>query len=727
MMTRWGRAIDPEHVLEEYPRPEMVRESYLNLNGRWDYAITGSKSFPQRYDGKILVPFSPEAPLSGVNRILQPGGYLHYERQITLHREEEVRYLLHFGAVDQTCAVYVNGKMAGEHTGGYLAFSLDITALLRDGKNLLHVTVRDESDTSFHAKGKQSLQRGGMWYTPQSGIWQSVWMEKVPVCHIERLKITPDYDRKMVRAKVLLNTGEKLPVRLTVRYHGETLLEAQAVTGRSFRIGPLPPHPWTPETPDLYDLVVQAGEDEVSSYFAMRKISMEKDENGILRLFLNNRPYYQNGVLDQGYYPDGLYTAPSDEAMIHDILQVKNLGFNMLRKHMKIEPSRWYYHCDRLGMLVWQDMVCGGDLYHSWFVTMMPNILPFTGRLIKDRNRWLFSRTKEAGRREFLREVKSTIRQLYHHPSIILWTAFNEGWGQFDAGKVTDLIRQADPSRLVEETSGWFDQGGGDLYSIHNYFRKLRISPDPRRCVALTEFGGYSWHIPGRSFTEKEYGYRKYHSKEELTLAMESLWTRDLFRNIPEGLSASVYTQVSDIEDETNGLMTYDREEVKVDEERLRQINKKLGQIFEASCKEKRCSRIRRYKHTSRPGFLLGFIDFFTAGLFFLVYMPLGLQEEIESVLGHRVMPYWKAYLYGIPTLFIYPLIWMARISEELKEKAIRLNVPGPHTCWWHMFGWNIFGLPLMGPAVATHRFFNTLNRVEKELNRNHGMEVNDK
>ena len=588
MMTRWGRAIDPEHVLEEYPRPEMVRESYLNLNGMWDYAITGSGSFPQKYDGTILVPFSPEAPLSGVNRILQPGEYLHYERQLTIHKEDHIRYLLHFGAVDQVCKVYVNGENAGEHTGGYLAFSLDITGLLRDGKNLIHVTVQDFSDTSFHAKGKQSLQRGGMWYTPQSGIWQSVWMEKVPVCHIRTLKITPDYEQGSVLLKIILNNREKIPVRAAVSFRGETLQVVQGMTGTSLRIGPLPMHPWTPETPDLYDLAVQAGEDEVTSYFAMRKISVEKDDNGIRRLFLNGRPYYQNGVLDQGYYPDGLYTAPSDDAMVQDILQMKNLGFNMLRKHMKIETSRWYYQCDRLGMLVWQDMVCGGDLYHSWFVTVMPNLFPFTGRMIKDRNRWLFSRTQEAGCREYLREVKHTIRQLYHHPCIVLWTAFNEGWGQFDAGKVTDLIRRADPSRLVEETSGWFDQGGGDLNSIHNYFRKLRVSPDPHRCVALTEFGGYSWHILDRGFNEKEYGYRKYHSKEELTHGIETLWTRDLLGNIPGGLSASVYTQLSDIEDETNGLMTYDREEIKVDEERIRQANKKLGRVFASACTDRR-------------------------------------------------------------------------------------------------------------------------------------------
>ena len=576
LMTRWGRAVDPDHVLPEYPRPQMVRDHYMNLNGLWDYAFTGSPERPQKYDGKILVPFSPEAPLSGVNRILQPDEYLHYEREITIRKEEQVRYLLHFGAVDQSCEIYVNGKKAGEHTGGYLAFSIDISELLQDGGNRLHVTVRDLSDTSYHAKGKQSLERGGMWYTPQSGIWQTVWMEKVPCRYIRDLKIDPDLDAGAVRVKVLLNTNEKLPVEAVVRFRGAVLRASEGMTGRAIRISGLPVHPWTPETPDLYDVVIRTKEDTVTSYFAMRKISVERDSGGILRMFLNNRPHYQNGVLDQGYYPDGLYTAPDDEAMVNDIMQMKALGFNMLRKHVKIEPSRWYWHCDRLGMLVWQDMVCGGNLYHGWFVTIMPNLFPFTGRVIPDRNRWLFSRTQEAGRKEFLREVRQTIRQLYHHPSIVLWTAFNEGWGQFDARKVTGLIRRLDPSRLIDEASGWFDRGGGDLYSIHNYFRKLRVSPDEKRCIALTEFGGCSWHMPGRSYTEEEYGYGKCHSKEELTDAIEKLWRRDLFRSIPNGLCASVYTQVSDIEDETNGLLTYDREEIKADADRILRLNREL-------------------------------------------------------------------------------------------------------------------------------------------------------
>ena len=582
LLTRWGRDMDQEHVPEAYPRPGLKRSSYVCLNGLWDYAFTDTQDFPEQYEGKILVPFSPEAPLSGVNRILQPDQVLHYSRIFSYRREKaDGRLLLHFGAVDCCCTVYVNRREAGRHTGGYLPFCLDITELVQEGDNLLQVIVRDPSDTSCHAKGKQSLERGGMWYTPQSGIWQTVWMEEVPDRYITGLKLDPDFDGSSIRIRIMMNSREKLPVRLEIRLRGEQLLQAEGISGRTCTIR-LPSFlPWSPEEPVLYDLAVRAGEDEVSSYFAMRKISMERDGKGILRLFLNNRPYYQSGVLDQGYYPDGLYTAPSDEALVNDILRMKDLGFNMLRKHTKIEPERWYYHCDRLGMLVWQDMVCGGDRYRGWFVTTMPNVLPVTGRLVRDTHRRLFSRENADGRKEFLNEVKETVRHLYNHPSIVLWVPFNEGWGQFDAGKVTALIRRLDPSRLVDEASGWFDQGGGDLYSIHNYFRRLKVRPERNRCVALTEFGGYSWHMPDHSWGRDEYGYRKYHSREELTGAIEGLWKRDLLPNIRKGLSASVYTQVSDIEDETNGLLTYDREEVKVDAGRIAQLNRQVRDAFE--------------------------------------------------------------------------------------------------------------------------------------------------
>ena len=588
LLTGWGKETDPEHILEEYPRPGMKRDSYINLNGYWDYAVTGSGDPPEKYDGKILVPFSPEAPLSGADRILRPDQYLHYARQFLYHLADgSRRLLLHFGAVDCTCVVFVNRKKVGEHTGGYLPFSVDITEYVQEGDNLLQLTVRDPSDTSYHAKGKQSLERGGMWYTPQSGIWQTVWMEEVPEQYITGLKLDPDPGSSTLRVKVMMSGPESLPATLTVSLRREAVLQAEGMTGCTCTLSIPSFLPWSPEDPVLYDLRVRAGNDEVSSYFAMRKISVEKDRNGILRLFLNGRPYYQNGVLDQGYWPDGLYTAPSDEAMVNDILQMKALGFNMLRKHIKIEPERWYYHCDRLGMLVWQDMVCGGSRYKGWFVTYMPTLAPVTGRMFRDDHRKLFSREDERGRKEFIEEVKQTVRHLYNHPSIVLWVPFNEGWGQFDAGKVTALIRRLDPSRPVDEASGWFDQRGGDILSIHNYFRKLKVRPDRERCIALTEFGGYSWHMPDRSWGSEEYGYKKFSSREGLTEGIEKLWRRDLLPNIERGLSASVYTQVSDVEDETNGLLTYDREEIKVDAGRIVQINRQLQEEFaERTCQK---------------------------------------------------------------------------------------------------------------------------------------------
>ena len=606
LYTRWGRELDPERVLQEYPRPTLVRESYINLNGLWDYAFTKTAELPAEYDGKILVPFSPEAPLSGVDRQLMPGEFLHYRRRVSLgggcaeeaagqpserqteqpsERQTEQaatyrpggRWLLHFGAVDQICTVYINGARVGDHTGGYLPFSFDVTEYLHEGDNLLQLAVQDFSDTSYHAKGKQSLERGGMWYTAQSGIWQTVWLEQVPDRFIREIKITPDYDRGEIRVKVLTNAGGNLPVHAVILFQGEKILETDFLSDKSVRIALEDFRSWTPETPDLYDMELHMGEDCVSTYFAMRKISVQRDAGGILRFFLNNRPYFHKGLLDQGYYPDGLYTAPSDEALQYDIRKMKSLGFNMLRKHIKIEPERWYYHCDKLGMLVWQDMVCGGSRYLDKFVTVLPNVLPLAGRVIRDSHYRLFSRQDAEGRAEYYRELKETIRCLYAHPSIVVWVPFNEGWGQFDARKATAIIRKLDPDRLIDEASGWFDQGGGDMYSIHNYFRKLRVRPLEDRVVALTECGGYSYRIPEHSVCGKVYGYRKYFSREELTAGVAGLWEKELIPAVSRGLSAVVYTQVSDVEDEVNGLLTWDREECKVDEEEMRRLNERLG------------------------------------------------------------------------------------------------------------------------------------------------------
>ena len=583
ILTRWGKEIDPEHILEEYPRPGMKRDGYVCLNGYWDYAITETPQFPETYDGQILVPFSPEAALSGVNRILMPEMFLHYRRQFQAEKMESgKRLLLHFGAVDLICEVYVNGCRLGEHTGGYWHFSFDITDFVHEGENLLQVVVRDPSDTSYYARGKQSLERGGMWYTPQSGIWQSVWMEYVPDRFIEAVNLNPDLDSKCLEIRVTMHDAQRLPMELTVCLKDEAILHAEGMTGDLCRIELPSCRPWTPEDPVLYDIVIRAGDDEVASYFAMRKISMEKDSKGILRLFLNGRPYFHNGVLDQGYYPDGLYTPPSDEAMINDILEMKALGFNMLRKHAKIEPDRWYYHCDRLGMLVWQDMVNGGERRRSALKTAVPNLMPEPLRRSRDENLRVFLRESEDSREEFAREVAKTVRQLYNYPSIVVWTVFNEAWGEFEAKNITKQIREMDSSRLVDEASGWVDQGGGDISSIHNYFLPLKVRPQKDRCVALSEFGGYSWHIQDHSWAPNEFGYRKYHTRATLTMAIERLWRRDLLPNLECGLSAIVYTEVSDVEDETNGLLTYDREVLKINHEKICAINRELLETFES-------------------------------------------------------------------------------------------------------------------------------------------------
>ena len=593
LKTIWGEQLDPEHVLEEYPRPQMARGDWMNLNGYWDYAFSVDPETPDTWDGRILVPFSPEALLSGVERQLKPDEYLHYRRDITIPEGElkRGRWLLHFGAVDQICAVYVNDRKAGGHTGGYLPFSIDITDLLAEGENTLRVCVKDLSDTSYHARGKQSLKRGGMWYTAQSGIWQTVWMEHVPDVYIKAVKLVPDCDGSAIKIKVLINDStasagsapSSKKVRAVISFHGKVVREAVFKTGVTCCVSLEGFEWWTPEEPNLYDLELSMGEDRVTSYFGMRRIQIRKDRKGILRFWLNGRPYYHNGVLDQGYYSDGLYTAPSDEALQYDIRTMKDLGFNMLRKHIKIEPDRWYYHCDRLGMLVWQDMVSGGSPYHLWFVNKIPFVLMRTGRIVRDRNYRLLARQEAEGRNEYYRELKEMVRHLYNHPCITAWVPFNEGWGQFDAHRAVKVLRRLDPTRMIDQASGWFDQGGGDIYSIHNYWKKLKVKPLRHRVVALTEFGACFHRVQEHSFTDRIYGIRKYASPDALADGLASLWDKELIPNILKGLSASVYTQVSDIEDELNGLLTYDRKLLKVSAERVRSMNRKLKEAFLAS------------------------------------------------------------------------------------------------------------------------------------------------
>lgn len=585
LCTAWGEHIDPQNVLQEYPRPQMVRDSYLNLNGYWEYAITQKSDTPEHYDGKILVPFSPEAALSGVGRQAMPQDYLHYSRSVMITEAfMQERLLLHFGAVDQICTVYWNGIEVGSHVGGYLPFVCDVTDAVHIGENRLTLTVKDYSDTSHHTRGKQRLKNSGMFYQAQSGIWQTVWMESVPENYIRTIRITPLYDESTIEFEI--DGADTEPVRISIMDAGKIISEQTFQAGNICRMAIEHVVSWTPEQPHLYDAVITAGKDRIRTYFAMRKYSVDRDCHGILRLFLNNQPYFHHGILDQGYWPEGLYTAPDDAALVYDIQKMKQLGFNMLRKHVKIAPARWYYHCDRLGMLVWQDMVNGGSKYHMNLVCMFPSLFGKLGRRLRDNNYGLLARRERAGREQFCKELTEMLRHLYNCPCIAVWVPFNEAWGQFDAQYVTQMIREFDPTRQIDEASGWFDQGGGDIYSRHNYWYKLKVQLEKHRVFAVTEYGGYSHRIPMHSMVERIYGYRKYATKAQLSARYDRLQREEIIANIPKGLCGGVYTQLSDVEEEVNGLLTYDRRVLKIDANIIQARSSDLYRKFKESTDE---------------------------------------------------------------------------------------------------------------------------------------------
>ena len=583
------------HPLAEYPRPAMRRDSCEILNGPWQYAITQTAEYPAAWQGSILVPYSPEAPASGVGRTLQPGQWLHYHRLFAPPTGEGGRVLLHFGAVDYACAVQVNGHLAGGHRGGYWPFTLDITDLLNGtGRNSLWVAVQDPTGHGTQARGKQTLKPGGMFYPAQSGIWQTVWLERVPDNYIQTLTVTPDYDARTVTVRVhTAKPGGAVNLWAMVRAGGVTIAEDwgsdEADQDGEVTLNISEEHffPWSPDTPFLYDLTVgtnqgeEAGLDTVHSYFALRKWSCAPDAHGVLRFCLNDKPILLNGLLDQGYWPEGLYTPPSDAAVERELSEVKALGFNLLRKHAKIEPQRWYYHCDRLGLIVWQDIVNGGSAYNLWFVTYLTNVLqPLLRRFPDGKAAYsLLSRAKPAGREEYAHELADTVQALRCHPCIACWVPFNEGWGQFDAGKAVQAIRTLDGTRLVDEASGWFDQGGGDVHSLHNYFYPLRIRPQ-KRTVALSEYGGIAWPMPGHEPPHKTYGYGTAKDRQELTARYKKLQLKTVLPQLEKGLSALVYTQLTDVEDEVNGLFTYDRAAVKPDANAVRSVNAALAAEF---------------------------------------------------------------------------------------------------------------------------------------------------
>ena len=566
MKTKWGESLDKNNVLTEYPRPQMERDSYLNLNGIWQYAITENDKFPDIFDGDILVPFSPECELSGVMRSLSPKQILWYKRDFNLPLDFNLGHvILHFGAVDQAATVYINGVEVCSHVGGYTPFTADITTNLIK-ENTIVVKIRDYSDTSYHSRGKQRMNRGGIWYTAQSGIWQTVWMESVPKDYISALRITPLFDESAVGLTVVSDSSNLCCVKLD-----ET--EVSFLSNVPMKIPMQGFIPWTPECPHLYYFTVTMGEDKVRSYFGMRKFSVNADESGVKRLFLNNKPYFHNGLLDQGYYCDGMYTAPSDEAMIFDIQTAKDMGFNMLRKHIKIEPLRWYFHCDKIGMLVWQDMINGGGSYNA--MTVCSPLV--TGIHFKDNHYKWFGREDAKGRRQYYIELDEMINHLYNVVSIAMWVPFNEGWGQFDTDKVMEHILKLDKTRMIDHASGWHDQKIGEIKSWHVYFRKYRYKPDKlRRAVVLSEFGGYNFRVSGHSIDDKDYGYRRLKTAEELMKAYLNLYESEILPARRKGLCAAVYTQLTDVEDELNGLITYDRKVIKLPKEKVKEINERV-------------------------------------------------------------------------------------------------------------------------------------------------------
>ena len=581
LLTRWGRTLDKEKPLNNYPRPQMRRSSFINLNGIWDYAIYPKYKSFGGYTGQIVVPFSPESILSGVERTVKPDDVLYYRKKFVFKKGEK-RILLHFGAVDYACRVHLNGDVIGTHKGGYFPFSFDITDNVKDGENELTLSVTDPSETGSQASGKQTSKRGNIWYTPQSGIWQTVWIEEVPQNYIEKVKLTPDIDTDTLTAEITVN-GSFSSVTATVLKNSQQLaLSVSTSPVITLRLENY--ELWTPENPALYDLKISTGKDEVLCYFGMRKFSVGKDSDGVTRMMLNNKPYFHNGLLDQGYWSDGLYTAPSDEALIYDIKTMKDMGFNMLRKHIKIEPLRWYYHCDRLGMLVWQDMVSGGAPGNPLAVGVTPAVQLATGSKkparIKDgpEHYKFFSRDDAAGREEYYTDAARMIDELYNCVSLCLWVPFNEGWGQFDAVKAAEFFKEHDGTRLIDHASGWHDQGAGDVNSFHIYFTPFffpKYNESDDRVIALTEFGGYAMQTPGHVFNpDKFFGYRKYSSRFKLEKAIEQLYIQRLLPLVrKKGLSALVYTEVSDVEDETNGLLTFDREIVKVSVSKMQRIN----------------------------------------------------------------------------------------------------------------------------------------------------------
>ena len=575
LRTKWAADVTPARVLPEYPRPEMQRTSWQNLNGEWDYAITdASAQRPAAFAGKILVPFAIQSQLSGVATAVTDQQRLWYRRTFRAGAPPRgSRVLLHFGAVDWEAHAFVNGKEVGRHSGGYDPFVLDITSALKPaGDQELVVSVWDPTDKGPQPRGKQVLEPKSIWYTAVTGIWQTVWLETVPDAYITGLDIGTDANAGTISVTVKSNSGASGSARVVVRDGSRSVGEATGAPGQPIVVRVAQPKLWSPDQPFLYDLRVSLGRDEVQSYAGIRSIAVQRDSSGVNRLFLNGKPLFEYGLLDQGCWPDGLYTAPTDEALASDIETTKRLGFNLIRKHVKVEPARWYYHADRLGILVWQDMPSGGDA--------------------TPQNKDMFAA-----------ELEHVIDALRMHPSIVMWVPFNEGWGQHDTEQYVQWLKEHDPSRLVNNASGWTDKGVGDVSDVHSYPAPIRPPLEDKRAAVLGEFGGLGLPLEGHTWIEKgNWGYRSYKSPEELGQAYRDLLYQ-LRILVGEGLSAAIYTQTTDVEIEVNGMLTYDRAVVKLPPD-AKELSARLSSppsVREVVATSERSPQTWRYTTTAPP------------------------------------------------------------------------------------------------------------------------------
>ena len=568
--TKWGNNLKPENVWKEYPRPQLERKDWLNLNGIWHYSITDIDSKkPEKFDQNILVPFCLESSLSGVMKPLNETQILWYYKEFEIPKKwKDKNIIIHFNAVDWKSELYINDDKIGEHYGGYSEFNFDITKNLKTGKNKIILKVWDPSDTGYQPIGKQCLDPKVIWYTSISGIWQTVWLEPVNKQYIQKLEINNNYDNKEIKINCLLNTEEKLPLEMSLIYKEKEILKQKGISNTeiALKISEENFHPWSPNEPNLYIIKIEIFDesnkliDSILSYTTIRKIEQRKDENGYYRIYLNNKPLFNMGTLDQGYWPDGLYTPPSEEAMIYDINKLKELGFNTIRKHVKIEPYRYYYHCDKIGMLIWQDMPSGDRKPNSWEYHHLN-----TGDDVK---------RSEESKNNYYHEWSEIIDNLKFFQCIIIWIPFNEAWGQFDTEKVVNFTHNKDPTRLINAASGGNHRICGNFLDLHHYPEPSQYLKVDNLINILGEFGGLGLDIKGHTWKGDNWGYRTFKTKEEITEKYEEYI--NLIINSFKGFSAAIYTQTTDVEIEINGLITYDRAEMKIIEDRIKAANEKI-------------------------------------------------------------------------------------------------------------------------------------------------------